>query len=282
MMADFWASNPAYAQNFISYAGPVARVSWPFTEPAYGSAWYAAMFGGGMVVFFVGKRTQFALLGMLIAAFALINSLGATGIMAIVVFGLVGGMIGAFSFVKYPNLRWTLGYQSVLAALVLSCCCLAIYIVLRHNGALPNAQAALANLLVGNNPTIWGDIWPQTNLHALTVLRETFGLGVGLGSNRASSYFASLFSNTGILGGAMFLAALSHLVFTLVTTQTAKKPNDMGLFLLGALCTATISVAIAIPDQNWPNYWVFILTSYAWISQTPPAKNLAAQHRRAG
>jgi hypothetical protein len=53
----------------------------------------------------------------------------------------------------------------------------------------------------------------------------------------------------------------------------------MGLFLLGALCTATISVAIAIPDQNWPNYWVFILTSYAWISQTLPAKNLTAQHR---
>jgi hypothetical protein len=268
MMGDFWASNPAYAQNFISYAGPVARVSWPFTEPAYGSAWYAAMFGGCMVVFFAGKRSQLALLGMLIAAFALINSLGATGIMAIGMFGLVGVLLWVIAFVKHPQLRWTLGYQSVLAALVLACCSLAVYIVLRHNGSLPKAQAALANLLVGNNPTVWGDIRQQTNLHAFAILRETFGLGVGLGSNRASSYFASLFSNTGGLGGVMFLVALSHLIFTLAQMQTNIKTNDTALFLLGALCTATIAVAIAIPDQNWPVYWVFILTSYACISQS--------------
>jgi hypothetical protein len=49
----------------------------------------------------------------------------------------------------------------------------------------------------------------------LTLLRDSFGLGVGLGSNRASSYFASPFSNTGVLGGLMFLAALSHLGVTL-------------------------------------------------------------------
>lgn len=267
MMTDFWASNPAYAQNYVSHAGAVARVSWPFTEPAYGSAWYAAMFGGCLVVFFAGKRTQLALLGMLIAAFALLNSLGATGIMAIAVFGLIGVLLWLFFFAKYPHLRWALGYQLVLAALVLFCCTLAIFIVLRHSGLLPNAQSALANLLVGNNPTFWGDIRPETNLHALAVLRDSFGLGVGLGSNRASSYFASLFSNTGVLGGFMFLAALTHLGMTLTKTQTIVKTQDTALFLIGALCAATISVAIAIPDQNWPNYWVFILTSYACISQ---------------
>lgn len=267
MIADFWASNPAYAQNFISYAGPVARVSWPFTEPAYGSAWYAAMFGGCLVVFFAGRATQLALLGMLIAAFALLNSLGATGIMAIGVFGLIAVPLWLFFFARHPQLRWKLGYQLVLAALVLSCFALAIYIVLRHAGLLPNAQSAIANLLVGNNPTFWGDIRPQTNLHAWTVFRDSSGLGVGLGSNRASSYFASLFSNTGVLGGLVFLAALSHLGFALATAQTAIKTQDAALFLLGALCTATIAVTIAIPDQNWPNYWVFILTGYACISQ---------------
>jgi hypothetical protein len=207
---------------------------------------------------------------MLIAGFALLNTLGATGIMAIGVAGLIGLLLGIFFFAKHPGLRWKLTYQSVLATLVFFCCSLAIYIVLRHYGIVANAQSALTNLLVGNNPTFWGDVRPETNMHALTLLRDSYGLGVGLGSNRASSYFASLFSNTGLIGGFMFLAALAHLGFTLIKTQAADKAQDTALFLFGALCTATISVAIAIPDQNWPNYWVFILASYAMISQSKP------------
>lgn len=268
MMSDFWASNPAYAQNFVSYAGPIARVSWPFTEPAYGSAWYAAMFGGCLLVFFLGRNTPRALFGMLLAGFAMLNSFGLTGIIAIGVGGFIGMLVWAFLFAKYPELRWKLAYQSVLGALVLSCCVLAIYIVLRHYGLLSNAQPAFTNLLIGNNPTFWGDLRLETNLHALELLRNSYGLGVGLGSNRASSYLASLFSNTGLMGGLAFFAALIHLVLKLINTQCGIRTKDTGLFLIGSLCTATISVAIAIPDQNWPSYWVFILSSYALINQS--------------
>jgi len=267
MGEEFWANSPYDPYNLISYVGQIARVSWPFTDVTYGSAWYAAMFGGGLVVFFVGKRRQLALFCMVISIFALLNSLGATGIVAIGMFCVLGALVWALVFVKQPHLRWVLGYQFVQAILVVTCCSLAVYIVLRHNGVLPNAQTAVTNLFAGNNPTLWGDIQPQTNLHGLALLRDSFGLGVGLGSNRASSYFISLFSNTGVLGGLMFLMALSHMAYLLVKTQTLRKINDTALFLFGSLCTATISVAIAVPDQNWPSYWVFILTSYAWISQ---------------
>jgi|GEM_PF-3490322 hypothetical protein len=259
--------NSGDTYSFISYAGQIARVSWPFTDATYGSAWYAAMFGGGLVVFFIGKRRQLALFGMIVSAFALLNSLGATGILAIGIFCVLGALIWVGVFVRQPHLRWVLGYQFVLAVLVVACCSLAIYIVLRHNGVLPNAQVAVINLLAGNNPTFWGDIQPQTNLHGLSLLRDSFGLGVGLGSNRASSYFVSLLSNTGVLGGFLFLGGLFHLAYVLIKSQTLRKRNDTALFLSGSLCTVTISVAIAIPDQNWPSYWVFILTSYAWISQ---------------
>lgn len=271
MMGDFWASNPDDQHNPISYTGQIARVSWPFTDASYGSAWYAAMLGGNLVVFFVGKRRQLALFGMIISTFALLNGLGATGIAAIGVFALLGAMLWILFYINQPSLRWALGYQFVLATLVVACCVLAVCVVLRHNGVLPNAQASIANFFAGKNPTFWGDIQPQTNLHGLTLLRDSFGLGVGLGSNRASSYFVSLFSNSGLLGGFMFLAALAHLLFAMAKTQMLSKTNDTALFLTGSLCAATISVAIAVPDQNWPSYWVFILTSYAWISQSVPS-----------
>ena len=266
-MVDFWTSNAAYAHNYVSYAGPVARVSWPFTEPSYGSAWYASMFGGCMTVFFVGKRTQLALHGMLVAGFALLNSLGATGVMAIGAFGVIGAMLWGYYYATHPPLRWKLGYQLILAALVGSCCTLGTYVILRHFSLLANAQSAVTNLLTGGNLTFWGDIRPETNRLALSVIGDSYGLGVGLGSNRASSYFASLFSNTGILGGLIFLAALTHLGFSLLRIQKSLGSQDVALFLFGSLCTATIAVGIAIPDQNWPNYWIFILISYAWISQ---------------
>lgn len=267
MMGDLWVNTPVDPNNQISYIGQIARASWPFTDATHGSAWYAAMFGGGLVVFLIGKRRQLALFCMILSTFALLNGLGATGIAAIGVFCVFGALTWVLIFVTQPHLRWVLGYQFVLAVLVVACCSLAVYIVLRHNGVLPSAQTAVMNLLTGNNLTFWGDIQQQTNLHGLALLHDSFGLGVGLGSNRASSYFVSLFSNTGLLGGLVFLVALSHLVYVLVKTQTLRRVNDTALFLSGSLCTATISVAIAVPDQNWSSYWVFILTSYARISQ---------------
>ncbi len=271
MLGDLLSSNLRDPSNPITYAGQIARVSWPFTDASYGSAWYAAMFGGGLVVFFVGRRTHLALFCMIFSTFALLNGLGATGIVAIGVFALVGALIWILVFFNQPFLRWSLGYQLVLATLVVACCALAVYIVLRHSGALPSAQASVANFFAGNNPTFWGDIQPQTNLHGLTLLRDSYGLGVGLGSNRASSYLISLFSNSGVLGGLVFLAALFHLLFVMVKTQTLKKTNDTALFLSGSLCAATIAITIAVPDQNWPSFWVFILASYALISKHVPS-----------
>jgi hypothetical protein len=269
MFDTFWASNLIYAQNFVSYAGPIARVSWPFTEPAYGSAWYATVFGGCLAVFFIGRYGMVALLGMLFAAFALLNSLGATGLMAIGAYLLVLGCVLVIVFAKAATLRWQLVYQSALASLVLACCGLAVYLVLRHYSLLAQAQSAVNNLLVGANPTIWGDIRPVTNWHALSVLRDTYGLGVGLGSNRASSYLASLFSNTGLLGGLAFLAALGHLGWLLLRAVFGPdgKVDSGGVFFLGALVAASLAVGTAIPDQNWPVYWVLIISAFAWVNQ---------------
>lgn len=48
-------------------------------------------------------------------------------------------------------------------------------------------------------------LWTTVSLAAL---QETYGLGVGVGGTRTSSFLAALFSNTGILGGLFFVAFL--------------------------------------------------------------------------
>lgn len=48
-------------------------------------------------------------------------------------------------------------------------------------------------------------LWTTVSLQAL---QDTYGLGVGVGGTRTSSFLAALFSNTGVLGGLFFLAFL--------------------------------------------------------------------------
>lgn len=48
-------------------------------------------------------------------------------------------------------------------------------------------------------------LWTTVSLQAL---QDTYGLGVGVGGTRTSSFLAALFSNTGVLGGLFFMAFL--------------------------------------------------------------------------
>lgn len=48
-------------------------------------------------------------------------------------------------------------------------------------------------------------LWTTVSLEAL---QDTYGLGVGVGGTRTSSFLAALFSNTGVLGGLFFMAFL--------------------------------------------------------------------------
>lgn len=48
-------------------------------------------------------------------------------------------------------------------------------------------------------------LWTTVSLQAL---QDTYGLGVGVGGTRTSSFLAALFSNTGVLGGLLFMAFL--------------------------------------------------------------------------
>ncbi len=268
---ELWASNPSYAQNYVQWAGPVPRVSWPFTEPAYSSAWYAALFGGCITLFLAGRRTNLALIGSLLAGFALTNSLGATGIVAILLFLLLALVVVAVLIVRCPELRGALIYRVVQSALVTACVVLASYLVLRHYGLVDVALSASRKLLEGNNPTVWGDIRPHANQQSWQLLIETMGLGVGLGGHRSSSYLASLLANTGAIGTLLFLFALGRQFYALRPLR-GSRPSGSGLFLLGGGIAGTIAVFIAIPDQNWPAYWVWLIAGYAWIACRLPEK----------
>lgn len=101
-----------------------------------------------------------------------------------------------------------------------------------------------------------------SNVAALKLTLETWLLGVGLGSNRPSSFVAYLFSNVGAIGSFVFFAFLCKLVkFSLIykgkSSQVSYAPE---LFFLCVLFGMTASV----PDLSSGILWVAIILVLLW------------------
>jgi len=264
LWAEFWASNPTYAQDYDSLAGAMPRVSWPFVDPSYASAFFAAMFGGFLTMFLAGQRTNAALLGLMVSLFALGNTLGATGSLAVIVVVVLAAAAVLLVVMRRPTLAGALAYRVLLLSLAAGCVALGGYLVLRHYNLLGVFGEAMRNALAGRSHTLLGDIRPHADLMSLKLLVETWGLGVGMGSHRGSSYLITLAANTGVLGLVTFLAA-NVMHFTLLTRRFIRHPDAPSAFFLGSGISVLIAVSIAIPDQNWPVYWILILGGFACV-----------------
>jgi hypothetical protein len=114
-------------------------------------------------------------------------------------------------------------------------------------------------VLVRADPETTNTSRQKSNEVAMQIVADTYGLGVGLGSHRASSYVASLASNTGLVGAILFAAMLAALLRPYVR---AANPADGEIFVAAALVGATLAVSLSIPDLNIPLYWAFVFLAF--------------------
>ena len=90
------------------------------------------------------------------------------------------------------------------------------------------------------------------DLYALQLLAMTHWVGVGLGSNRASSLATSLLSNVGIAGVLCFAVFLWRLFRSLATEHAC---------LAWAAFALLLNMFIGVPDVTMPLLWIPILTA---------------------
>lgn len=91
-----------------------------------------------------------------------------------------------------------------------------------------------------------------------------------MGSNRASSFMASLVSNTGVLGALLFCSMLASLLWRYIK---APELTDMQIFVATALPTATLAMSLGIPDLNLPMYWGFIFLAFIFCPEPSTSKS---------
>ncbi|PUE47635.1 hypothetical protein [Limnohabitans sp. 2KL-51] len=276
-MLPFWGSNAGYAQaGVVDYGVNIngnwklinPRIGLPFSEPSYLSTYLAATTVGLWAVALLGRGWWWAWLAAVLSTLGLINTLGSTGWAATGV-----AMSALCLWVLGKALRPSTRRSHRLRASVLG-----TLLVLTGTGGVqmysqsdikPKVDAIVNHLIVDKIKQKDG-VRELSNKRALEIVQETYGLGVGMGSNRASSFMASLVSNTGVLGALLFCSMLASLLWRYIK---APQLTDMQIFVATALPTATLAMSLGIPDLNLPMYWGFIFLAFIFCPEPSPSKS---------
>jgi hypothetical protein len=95
------------------------------------------------------------------------------------------------------------------------------------------------------------------DLHALKLFIDTYGFGVGLGSNRPSSILPYLLSQLGFVGTWLFLVFIYKIMY--FTYKSLKNTEYFQYFFL--IPAVLVSQLIAYPDITNSTLWQFIYIS---------------------
>ena len=110
----------------------------------------------------------------------------------------------------------------------------------------------------------------QADGYSMHLAADTWGLGVGLGSNRASSFFPSVLSTLGVCGGAT-LATL--LVLLIRSPRGDASMLQTHRPLAAALAGTVVAKLISSPDLATPSMWALMA---ALVSVRAAAESSAA------
>jgi hypothetical protein len=258
-LVPFFANNLGYSQSPLAEKWIWIRIGLPFSEPSYASVYFAATSFGLWGVALLGRGWWWAWVSATLSTVGLLNSLGATGLAAaggtavvLVLWVLVNAL--------RPSTSLSLRLRAALMCALLLLASTWGYQGYQESTYRPQVDRMVSDLLVGKAKLKDG-VRELSNKRALEIVQETYGLGVGMGSNRASSFFASLVSNTGVLGAALFCAMLVSLLWRYVRAPAL---TDMQIFVAVALSTATLAMGLGIPDLNLPMYWGFIFLAFVF------------------
>lgn len=281
-MASFWLSNLGYdlvdhvpvALNnptFATAGGPrffsFARVSSPFSEPSYGSAFFAATFAG-FLAWALLARTRVWVAGALafLSALALLNTVGSTGWVSGAC-ALLGIALWALGRATGRAKQAQPSARPATRLAIASCALAAALALLWHSPAGKMLPGITQMFIVQKAVNLKADGRYRSDVRALALTRQTHGLGAGLGSNRSSSFLTSILSNTGVPGTLAFLGMVVTLLWRYARARQLTGPQ---YFAVTALATAMLGASLSIPDLNLPFLWAFVFLAFLHCPVPPP------------
>ncbi|WP_367159733.1 hypothetical protein ABUE34_11695 [Kozakia baliensis] len=191
----FFYSNPSWAILDTQMAGPVPRINATFTEPAACASYLTGTIFSTIWIIIRGHRLRMASWLVPVSIMALCITTSTTGYAALVV-GAPMLMLYAISTGSAPLIRR-------LSALSLIGVCFAGGGWLAASALAPQALSAASSVMSDTSKKQQSASYQersQADADSLEVAAQTWGLGAGWGSNRASSLIPALLATIGVFG----------------------------------------------------------------------------------
>lgn len=241
-------NNPGYSQGFDQISEGYQRINSTFTEPSFAGSFIAAAAIGLVASFLRGKRTILWIFAALATFLVLLDTTATNGYIA---FGVLLGCL----FLYFSPLRGPHHVRSFLTkgwlTLVLPLVCVGALLAV----AYPTLIEAAFTLTSEKSDTLSFLHRVYSDLTALSIFEETWGLGVGLGSNRPSSLLMTFLSTIGIVGTVLF----GIFLFRIVNAFPGKSAPSYMHWTFWSLMGLLLAQMVAVPDINRPVLWMLIV-----------------------
>lgn len=231
----YWLVNNNPGYEVVGMSAINLRPPGTFTEPSMAGAVLAAFVAAFLWQYFAG-RSGIARAGIAAAACLLVAS--SSSLFAVLV------MFGWLALTNSPfRFPWFIRLKKLKR--------MAIFLVSGFVLLILMALPAIRNVVLSQTLEKSGSdsavVRVAADVFALSLVSQTHGLGVGLGSNRPSSLAPALLSQVGIPGLALFLCAAANTLWNL--------PLEHRWISLAA-AALLISMAIGLPDISFPFLWI--------------------------
>jgi hypothetical protein len=248
---DFFNSNEAWAQLLTEKIAGTWRLSATYTEPSAAGGFFAAW--SSFLLFIVADPTTARRSDWLLLCAGIAMLLLTTSSTGYVVLGIVLSV-----FVLQQVVRLVVrGKVSPRVAIV---CAVIGVAALGAMAFLPDFDRLLREVLLQKSDSISAKDRTATQWQALSIISQTSGLGVGLGSNRPSGMVFYILSNLGVPGVGLFAYCL---YVTLSLSRSAVRPllhcTHIGGYLRGstwAFVVTLLGLAISGAEVTTPQLWI--------------------------
>lgn len=263
---EFWSSNPFYHQKGISVGGLGTRIGIPFSEPSFSSAFLSAILAASFVLVLWGKRVWAGLLVFVLGTVAMLNSMGSTGVVASVIFLPLMFLWFSYQAWRLRSIRPELLQRWWLAVLFL----FLLGLLVAVTDVLQPYVEQMKGLVHQQIEKLRFELFHEESIRfvvdyrGLEILRETSGLGLGLGSVRTSSFAITMLAATGIVGTLLWFGSLGGLVWRYFR---AYRLSDGQLVAIAGLGGSTLAMIAAVPDLNMPMYWAFVFIAFVYCPE---------------
>jgi len=232
-------NNPGYGISDPSFISNGIRSPGSFSEPSFAGACLAMYCTSFIAEYLSGDGSVMRVL----LSLAAVGTVASSGSLLALCICLLSVLV-VYSPLRFP---WYINIQRIKRlALIFVLVTIPIVIVLAVSSSY--RSTLLANTISKGDS---GSFFNRTasDLFALQLLFATHGIGVGFGSNRASSLLASLLSNVGVAGVLAFGIFYFGLFFELPKSYS---------WLKWAAFALLVNMCIDIPDVTFPPLWIII------------------------